>query len=344
MKLLLVEDNPDNADMLSRRLRNRGFEVLIAEDGHRALEVAENDSPDLILLDVGLPGMGGWDVARALRKNDKTKRIPIIALTAHASQEDREQALEAGCDEFETKPINLDRLLGKIQAATQIGASPRADEPQTPPGGSDRRHALLDQLNHIIGFTELLLEELEKLSTEEIRRDLNKVQAAAKTIVDLMRSDSLPGTAATYIEQVQVDRDTPPSTLEASVLVVDDDVNNRILIVRNLQKNGYRVEEAEDGNEALELMNEQAFDLVICDIVMPRMDGLELLRQIHSRFTRQIPVIVISALDQIETVEQCLAYPDTDFISKPFEPSILLAKTAAIIRGRGNRIRSGGLA
>jgi len=337
MKLLLVEDNPENSDMLSRRLRNRGYEVIIAEDGQRAFEAAENGSPDLILLDAGLPGMGGWEVARGLKGNDKTSRIPIIALTAHASQEDRDEALRAGCDEFETKPVNLDRLLEKVHAVAQSDMPRKAAEYTGPSGDSDRRHAFLDPLNHIVGFTDLLLEDLEHLSYEEIRSDLHKVQAAARTIVDLIRSDRLPNNASVSNEP-EPPNESNASTSNAEVLVVDDEINNRMLIVRNLQKHGYQVSEAEDGNEALALMKEHPYDVVVCDILMPRMDGLDLLRNIRSKFSRPIPVIVISALDQIEIVDQCLQFENTDFISKPFEPSILLAKVAAIIRDR-NRVR-----
>ena len=104
--------------MLSRRLRNRGYEVVIAEDGQAALDMAKADSPDLILLDMSLPVLSGWEVAGALRADSATANIPIIALTAHALDEDRIRALEAGCHEFESKPVDIDRLLRKIQALT----------------------------------------------------------------------------------------------------------------------------------------------------------------------------------------------------------------------------------
>ena len=118
MRLLLVEDNAENSEMLSRRLRNRGYEVMIAEDGQAALEMATTQVPDLILLDMSLPVVSGWDVARALKNGGTAAKTPIIALTAHALDEDRDRALEAGCNEFETKPVNLERLLEKIQALT----------------------------------------------------------------------------------------------------------------------------------------------------------------------------------------------------------------------------------
>ena len=113
-KILLVEDNEMNRDMLSRRLIKRGFEVAIAVDGQQGLDMAGSENPDLILLDMSLPVMDGWDVARNLKSDNELKNIPVIALTAHAMSGDREKALEAGCDEYDTKPVEFKRLLEKI--------------------------------------------------------------------------------------------------------------------------------------------------------------------------------------------------------------------------------------
>ena len=113
-KILLVEDNEMNRDMLSRRLTKRGYEVLIAVDGAEALELARAEGPDLILMDMSLPVMDGWEATRELKKTDDTRSIPIIALTAHAMSADKDRALEAGCDDFDTKPVELARLLDKM--------------------------------------------------------------------------------------------------------------------------------------------------------------------------------------------------------------------------------------
>ena len=115
MKILLVEDNEMNRDMLSRRLIRRGFEVLLATSGEQGLEMAQNSSVDVILMDIGLPGIDGWEVTRRLKSNAQTATIPVIALTAHALNRDREQAMASGCDEYETKPIDFVRLLEKIE-------------------------------------------------------------------------------------------------------------------------------------------------------------------------------------------------------------------------------------
>ncbi len=123
-KILLVEDNEMNRDMLSRRLTRKGFEVLIAVDGQEGVTLAGTERPDLILLDMGLPVLDGWAAARQLKAHEGTRCIPIIALTAHAMAGDREKALEAGCDEYDTKPVELPRLLEKIETLLNSGPSP----------------------------------------------------------------------------------------------------------------------------------------------------------------------------------------------------------------------------
>jgi len=115
-KILLVEDNEMNRDMLSRRLQRRGYEVLTAVDGETGLALIRSDVPALVLMDMSLPGVDGWEVTRQLKADPATRAIPVIALTAHAMAGDREKALAAGCDDFDIKPIDLDRLLGKIEA------------------------------------------------------------------------------------------------------------------------------------------------------------------------------------------------------------------------------------
>lgn len=114
-KILLVEDDEMNRDMLSRRLVKRGYDVTIAIDGEQGVAMAASESPDIILMDMSLPGIDGWTATRQVKADAETGRIPVIALTAHAMAGDREKALEAGCDDFDTKPVELQRLLGKIE-------------------------------------------------------------------------------------------------------------------------------------------------------------------------------------------------------------------------------------
>ena len=114
-KILIVEDNEMNRDMLSRRLIRKGFEVVMAEDGQKGVDMSVSERPDLILMDLSLPVMDGWQATSTIKKSEETKDIPIIVLTAHAMAGDREKALEAGADEYDTKPIEFKRLLGKIK-------------------------------------------------------------------------------------------------------------------------------------------------------------------------------------------------------------------------------------
>lgn len=114
-KILLVEDNEMNRDMLSRRLVRGGYEVILAEDGARGVAAAASDRPDLILMDMSLPVIDGWEATRRIKATPELRKIPIIALTAHAMATDRDKALEVGCDDYDTKPIELQRLLGKIE-------------------------------------------------------------------------------------------------------------------------------------------------------------------------------------------------------------------------------------
>jgi CheY-like chemotaxis protein len=115
-KILLVEDNEMNRDMLSRRLLRKGYQVVLALDGQSGLETTQTELPDLVLMDMSLPLLDGWEATRRLKADPDTRHIPVIALTAHAMSSDREKALEAGCDDYDTKPVELPRLLTKIEA------------------------------------------------------------------------------------------------------------------------------------------------------------------------------------------------------------------------------------
>ncbi|HEY7156424.1 MAG TPA: response regulator [Gemmataceae bacterium] len=127
-KVLLVEDNEENRDALSRHLRRKGYEVLIAVDGRGGVDVARAETPELILMDMSLPVLDGWQATRQLKAEPETRGIPIIALTAHAMAGDRERALEAGCDDYDTKPIEFPRLLAKVEAALAKKLRPAGEQ------------------------------------------------------------------------------------------------------------------------------------------------------------------------------------------------------------------------
>jgi CheY-like chemotaxis protein len=128
-KILLVEDNEMNRDMLSRRLQRKGFQVVLALDGLTGVEMSQIQAPDLILMDMSLPVLDGWEATRRLKADTATRHIPVIALTAHAMSSDREKALEAGCDDYDTKPVELPRLLAKIEALLSGGEMAAVGKP-----------------------------------------------------------------------------------------------------------------------------------------------------------------------------------------------------------------------
>lgn len=124
-KILLVEDNEMNRDMLSRRLERRGYQVVMAVDGAQGLAMTRSEAPDIVLMDMSLPVMDGWEATRQIKADEAIKHIPVVGLTAHAMAEDKAKCLAAGCDDYDTKPIELQRLLGKIQANLEKkGAAP----------------------------------------------------------------------------------------------------------------------------------------------------------------------------------------------------------------------------
>ena len=135
-KILIVEDNEDNWQILSRRLRRRGYDVVIARDGKQGLTMARGDKPDLILMDMNLPLLDGWEATRLIKADPRSKGTPVIALTAHALTGDRDKALEAGCDDYHTKPVELPRLLEQIEALLQkrqAAGAPAAGAPGAAP-------------------------------------------------------------------------------------------------------------------------------------------------------------------------------------------------------------------
>ena len=122
--ILLVEDNELNRDMLARRLARRDFRVVVASDGQEGVALAQAEGPDLILMDMSLPGVDGWEATRRIKADPRTRRIPVIALTAHAMAGDREKSMDAGCDDYDTKPVELARLLKKIKALLGLPSDP----------------------------------------------------------------------------------------------------------------------------------------------------------------------------------------------------------------------------
>ncbi|MEN9252063.1 MAG: response regulator [Thermostichales cyanobacterium HHBFW_bins_127] len=265
VRLLLVEDNEMNRDMLVRRLQKKGFEIICATDGAEGVEKAYQTEPDLILMDLSLPVMDGWEATRRLKASEHTKGIPVIALTAHAMSGDREKALEAGCDDYDTKPIDLPRLLGKIDTLLSRSQPHLAPPPPT-----------------------------------------------------LALSPAPMPTPDSGIPNLP------------RLLVVDDNEMNRDMLSRRLQRQGYSVVVAEGGQQACRLLSEGQFDLVLLDVMMPDMSGIEVLqwiRQQHS--SADLPVIMVTAKDSSEDVAGALELGANDYITKPIDFTVAQARIKA---------------
>ncbi|MEH2279639.1 MAG: response regulator [Nostoc sp.] len=451
-KILLVEDNEINRDMLSRRLQRRGYEVFFAVNGAEGVSKTLSDKPDIVLMDINLPGMNGWEATQQIKTNLQSKNIPVIALTA-AMAGDSEKALAAGCDDYDTKPIDLPRLLEKIEVLLKKTKSQRQESITIP---QDRRiqHTLLTLLRHelctpmnaIIGYSEMLLDELKSQQDSTLFRDLQKIytcgtqlltlanaildpaqlqmnqiytpiqrttaqgnsadwlwnidtlgstirlelltplstiigycemlleEASIKIISDLNRIHTAAQHLLSMINDiVNVSRqqlqaidangpDTPYLMLESptatslvqnadiiihtlseenpwavvavggTLLVVDDNQTNCNLLERQLERRGYTVAVATNGPLALRMLQTMSVDLILLDIIMPGMNGFEVLQQIkHHEDWRHIPVIMLSALDEIDSVVRCVEMGAEDYVSKPFKPVLLYAKISACL-------------
>ncbi|MEM9908697.1 MAG: response regulator [Cyanobacteria bacterium P01_D01_bin.44] len=262
-KILLVEDNALNQDMLSRRLRRHGYAVSIAKDGQQGLALATEIEPDLILMDMNLPVLDGWQATQHLKADQTTHKIPIIALTAKGTGH-REKALAVGCDEQEPKPIDFNRLQQKI--ASFVGATATAPEfqpvlPQTPPHFS--------------------------LSAPK------------------------------------------PDSTAKRLLVVDDNTVSRELFKEQLQRLGYEVWSVAEGPAALKLIHEKQadIDLVLLDLVMPQVDGWEILSQIRQRYSRtELPVIMVTAKDHRDDMVRAFDLGANDYITKDSDFAVAIAR------------------
>lgn len=346
-RVLLVEDNEANRDMLSRRLRLKGYEVVVAGDGQQALEQARREAPDLVLMDMSLPVMDGWEATRRLKASPETRSIPVVALTAHAMPQDRDKALAAGCDEYDTKPINLPRLLEKMAHLLGHGDPPPSPLP-VEFGTSEvaSAHALRTPLNHILGYSELLADALRSRASEDLVPDLERIQGAARTLLGLLDGRANPILGDGEVEPAPAEIPFPlvpePATgvRPGRVLVVDDDPPNRDLLRRLLEGRGHRVCVASGGGEALQRADEESLDLILLDIVMPDMSGWEVLGRLKaSPKTSDVPVVMISAVGEINAVGRCLQGGARDFISKPVEPVILTARVDACLESRWAQLR-----
>lgn len=400
LKILLVEDNEMNRDMLSRRLSERGFEVAIAVDGQEALDKTATEKPALILMDMSLPVMDGWEASRRLKADTATRHIPIIALTAHALAGNREKALEAGCDEFDTKPVRLKSLLPKIEQLTGYAAiepdfsggaataaatrtpvqtatptvsltpsAPPETVPQQPAGEpttssvevlSHLRHDLCTPINQIIGYGELLSDQMRRAGQAHYQSDLSRILRAAEMLLAMITRNIVADRVAVVGEIESLEKSTAtldsslttvpadPSPVDESaglppesdvaidptrigkILVVDDSPENCDVLQRQLTRYGHTVACVQDGRTAIDTLQTQAFDLVLLDMLMPGLDGHGTLVEIKAcEKLGHLPVIMVSALGELSSVVRCIESGAEDYLTKPVNPILLQARINA---------------
>lgn len=286
-RLLLVEDEQVNREMFRRRLERKGYTVLTAENGLGAVAVTVSEKPDLVLMDLGLPDIDGWEATRRVKADPGAAHIPVIVLSAHVTSDAREKAFAAGCQDFETKPVNWDVLFRKIE------------------------------------------EWLAKAKEDAARRAAevaNQTKASAPLPPDAGAPAHAPVPVAQAVEEAGAPR---------RILVVEDNDANRVMLCRRLANRGYTTVEAANGREALAAVRAQPFDLVLCDIMMPELDGYEVLRALKADpATQALPVIMISALDEMAGVVKCIEMGAEDYLHKPYDPVLLHARINACLDKR----------
>ncbi len=258
IRILYIEDNALNREMLQRRLSEHDFVVNVAESGESGLERARSAPPDVILMDMGLPGLSGYDLTRRFRADKTLKSIPIIALTAHSMAGDRQKALDAGCDDYDTKPVDFDRIARKIR---------------------------------------------QQLTPSE------------DVVADIVATAAEGNRAA------------------GRILVIDDDRHSRNLLRHGLELEDFEVDTASDGRDAIIRVNEQKYDLALLDLMMPEMNGFEVLEIIRaSHSLTAFPVIMVTAMDTNEDVVHALRLGANDYVTKPVNYQILLARIQTLLR------------
>ncbi len=351
-KLLLVEDNEPNRKLLVRRLTGRGYEVIEAADGQESIEQATAELPDLILMDMNLPIIDGWEATRQLKAAPATAHIPIIALTAHAMVGDRKRTLAIGCDEYETKPIRLPRLIEKIENFFMATPTTKSKETSSIVASVEEATPTPNELADVpTTVIEQPSKTVEESTTEPASPITSNLESSGETEMTLptpaQPSSSIePNDSALPLsnhDEISADQTfetaldnsapSPPqaSQSQATILVVDDILNNRNLLIRRLGRKGYTVIAVESGPAALEaIANTPSIDLVLLDIMMPGMDGIETLSRIRQTHpSHELPVIMATAKDASRDMVQAFGKGANDYITKPIDFPLALARIQA---------------
>lgn len=286
-RILVVDDEPQNLELMEAMLTSSGYEVLLAGEGEEALRLARQRKPDLILLDLMMPGLSGFEVCARVKTDPQTGGIPVLFVTALNQISDKERALAAGGDDFLTKPFQRAELLTRVEALLKV------------------RH---------------------------LNRDLDRALAYLHEL-EVARHAQQPRRVAAP---------TPPAPGAGTILVVDDELLARQLFADVLQEAGYVTHEAENGQRALEIAREEPIDIVLLDIMMPGMSGLEVLAKL-GELTPDSPVIIVTANPTSDNAIAALRLGAFDFIVKGFKNEVMLTTVARAMERRRLAIRNKGL-
>ncbi len=286
-RILVVDDEPQNLELIEAMLTSSGYEVLLAGGGEEALRLARERKPDLIILDLMMPGMSGFEVCARVKTDPQTGGIPVLFVTALSQMSDKERALAAGGDDFLTKPFQRAELLTRVEALLKV------------------RH---------------------------LNRDLDRALAYLHELE-----------VARHAQQPRKPAAPAPAALgAASILVVDDELLARQLFADLLREAGYVTHEAENGQQALGIARQETIDVVLLDIMMPGMSGLEVLAKL-GELTPDSPVIIVTANPTSDNAIAALRLGAFDFIVKGFKNEVMLTTVAHAMERRRLAIRNKGL-
>jgi len=286
-RILIVDDEAQNLELMEAMLASAGYEIFLAHEGEEALRLARERRPDLILLDLMMPGLSGFEVCARVKTDPQTGGIPVLFVTALSEMSNKERAVAAGGDDFLTKPFQRTELLTRVEALLRV------------------RH---------------------------LNRDLDRALAYLYEL-ELSRHAQQPKKPATP---------TPPAEGAGTILVVDDELLARQLFTDVLREAGYITHEAENGGRALEIARQETIDVVLLDIMMPGMSGLEVLAQL-GELAPDSPVVIATANPTSDNAIAALRLGAFDFIVKGFKNEVMLTTVARAMDRRRLAIRNQGL-
>ena len=304
--ILIIEDNIMNMEMAGELLENAGHSAIKTENAADGIKLAKIKKPDLILMDLNLPGMDGLTATKILKEDTLTKNIPVIAFTARVMQSDKENAFDAGCCGFISKPIEVSVFINNIESF----------------------------LNHDGCHTETSSASVKQSLKSSIEKSqtINPLGCSQVTALQDDEASPLPSVSA-HNPQVQSDKKKETNYKCHKVLIIDDNPMNTEILKETLEQIGQTSVVTHSGKQALDLVEQEKFDLILLDVMMPKMSGFDVIKQLKSKTsTKDIPVIFVSALDQTSNIVKGFDLGSYEYITKPFKIEEVKARILSILK------------